>query len=168
MNYIDRFLFIKVLPLNKLELVGATATFIAAKYEEKNCLSVQQIVNSMGNGCFTVGEVLKAERFMLNMLSFKLGWPGPMSFLQRISQVDYYEIETHTLAKYFLEVTIVDERFVGTLPSYIAAGAYCLARRMLGKGDWVSPTNCSRLALLALTYLLSNRPLLTRTTPDTL
>lgn len=136
-NYIDRFLSSKMVSLGKLQLVGATAIFVAAKYEEINCPSVQEIV-FMVDGGYTVEEILKAERFMLSMLQFELGWPGPMSFLRRISKADNYDLETRTLAKYFLEVTIMDERFVGCPPSYLAAGAHCLARLMLKKGDWVS------------------------------
>lgn len=136
-NYIDRFLSCKIVSLGKLQLVGATAIFVAAKYEEINCPSVNEIVY-MVDGGYTVDEILKAERFMLSMLQFELGWPGPMSFLRRISKADDYDLETRTLAKYFLEVTIMDERFVGSPPSYVAAGAHCLARLMLKKGDWVS------------------------------
>lgn len=136
-NYVDRFLSAKVVSLGKLQLVGATALFLAAKYEEINCPSVQEIVY-MVDGAYTVDEVLKAERFMLSMLQFELGWPGPMSFLRRVSKADDYDVETRTLAKYFLEITIMDERFVGCTPSYLAAGAHCLARFMLKKGDWVS------------------------------
>jgi G2/mitotic-specific cyclin 3/4 len=135
-NYVDRFLSAKVVSLGKLQLVGATALFLAAKYEEINCPSVQEIVY-MVDGAYTIDEVLKAERFMLSMLQFELGWPGPMSFLRRISKADDYDLETRTLSKYFLEVTIMDERFVGCAPSFLAAGAHCLARLMLKKGDWV-------------------------------
>lgn len=137
-NFIDRFLSAKVVSLGKLQLVGATALFIAAKYEEINCPSVQEIVY-MVDGGYTVEEILKAERFMLSMLQFELGWPGPMSFLRRISKADDYDLETRTLAKYFLEITVMDERFVGSPPSFLAAGAHCLARQMLKKGTWVSP-----------------------------
>lgn len=137
-NYIDRFLSRKIVSLGKLQLVGATAIFIAAKYEEINCPSVQEIVYMVDNG-YTVDEILKAERFMLSMLGFELGWPGPMSFLRRISKADDYDLETRTLAKYFLELTIMDERFVGSPPSFLAAGAHCLSRMMLKKGHWVSP-----------------------------
>jgi hypothetical protein len=136
-NYIDRFLSAKVVSLNKLQLVGATALFVASKYEEINCPSVQEIVYMVDNG-YTMDEVLKAERFMLSMLQFELGWPGPMSFLRRISKADDYDLETRTLAKYLLEITIMDERFLGCTPSYTAAGAHCMARMMLQKGDWVS------------------------------
>ncbi|KAL9120117.1 MAG: hypothetical protein Q9187_003332, partial [Circinaria calcarea] len=134
-NYIDRFLSCKIVSLGKLQLVGATAIFVAAKYEEINCPSVQEIVY-MVDGGYSVDEILKAERFMLSMLQFELGWPGPMSFLRRISKADDYDLETRTLAKYFLEITIMDERFVGSPPSYVSAGAHCLSRMMLKKGSW--------------------------------
>ncbi|KAL7274061.1 B-type cyclin [Rhizina undulata] len=134
-NYIDRFLSSKVVSLGKLQLVGATALFVAAKYEEINCPSVHEIVY-MVDGGYTAEEILKAERFMLSMLQFELGFPGPMSFLRRISKADDYDLETRTLAKYFLEVTVMDERFVGSPPSFLAAGAHCLSRHMLKKGDW--------------------------------
>lgn len=136
-NYVDRFLSCKVVSLGKLQLVGATAIFVAAKYEEINCPSVQEIIY-MVDGGYTMDEILKAERFMLTMLQFELGWPGPMSFLRRISKADDYDLETRTLAKYFLEVTVMDERFVASAPSFAAAGAHCLARLMLKKGDWVN------------------------------
>ncbi|KIW03601.1 uncharacterized protein PV09_05354 [Verruconis gallopava] len=134
-NYIDRFLSCKVVSLGKLQLVGATALFVAAKYEEINCPSVQEIVYMVDNA-YTVDEILKAERFMLSMLQFELGWPGPMSFLRRISKADEYDLDTRTMAKYFLEVMIMDERFVACPPSFASAGAHCLSRLVLDKGDW--------------------------------
>jgi len=137
-NYIDRFLSCKIVSLAKLQLVGATALFVAAKYEEVNCPTIQEIIY-MVDGGYSVDELLKAERFMLSMLQFELGWPGPMSFLRRISKADDYDLETRTLAKYFLEITIMDERMVGCAPSFTAAAAHCMARMMLGKGEWSLP-----------------------------
>lgn len=163
-NYIDRFLSFKVVSLAKLQLVGATALFVAAKYEEINCPSVSEVV-FMVDGGYTVDEILKAERFMLSMLQFELGWPGPMSFLRRISKADEYDLDTRTLAKYFLEVAVMDERFVSSPASYIAAGAHCLARMLLKKelGAWVS-------SRIPRSLILSNdfRPLHMFTTPATL
>ena len=154
-NCIDRFLSCKIISLGKLQLVGATALFVAAKYEEINCPSVQEIVY-MVDGGYTMEEILKAERFMLSMLQFELGWPGPMSFLRRISKADYYDIETRTLAKYFLEIMIMDERFVGCTPSFTAAGAHCLARLMLGKGDWsLAHVHYSQYTYAQLRHLLA-------------
>ncbi|KAJ9481773.1 hypothetical protein VN97_g11688 [Penicillium thymicola] len=134
-NYIDRFLSYKVVSMGKLQLVGATAIFIAAKFEEITAPSVQEIVYMVDSG-YSVDEILKAERFMLTILDFDLGWPGPMSFLRRTSKADEYDLETRTVAKYFLELAIMDERFVCTPPSFIAAGAHCLSRMLLNKGSW--------------------------------
>lgn len=136
-NYIDRFLSSKIVSIGKLQLVGATAILVASKYEEINCPSLEEIVY-MVDGGYTGDDILKAERFMLSMLGFELGWPGPMSFLRRVSKADDYDIDTRTLAKYFLELTIMDERFVASPPSFLAAGAHCLSRLILDKGEWVS------------------------------
>lgn len=135
-NYIDRFLSHKIVSMGKLQLVGATAILLASKYEEINCPSLDEIVY-MVDKAYPAEEILKAERFMLSILNFELGWPGPMSFLRRVSKADDYDLDTRTLAKYFLELTIMDERFVATPPSFLAAGAHCLSRLILNKGDWV-------------------------------
>src|SRR5579859_1024930 len=137
-NIIDRFLTLRNVPVNKLQLVGATAIFTAAKYEEISCPSVDEVVFMVDNG-YARDEILEAERFMVNMLGFELGWPGPMSFLRRISKADDYDVNTRTLAKYLLEVTVIDERFVASPPSFSAAVTHGLARRMLSRGYWVRP-----------------------------
>ncbi|KAH6611069.1 g2 mitotic-specific cyclin-4 [Trichoderma cornu-damae] len=134
-NYIDRFLSCKIVSIGKLQLVGATAILVASKYEEINCPSLDEIVY-MVDGGYTTEDILKAERFMLSMLGFELGWPGPMSFLRRVSKADDYDLDTRTLAKYFLELTIMDERFVASPPSFLSAGAHCLSRLILNKGEW--------------------------------
>ncbi|KAI1206291.1 cyclin-like protein [Annulohypoxylon truncatum] len=134
-NVVDRFLSVKIVSMSKLQLVGATALMIAAKYEEINCPSLSEMV-FMVEGGYAPEEILKAERFMLSQLEFTLGYPGPMSFMRRISKADDYDSEIRTVAKYFAEVTLMDERFVSTPPSYVAAGSQCLARLMLNKGEW--------------------------------
>ena len=170
-NYIDRFLSCKVVSLGTLQLVGATAILLASKYEEINCPSLQEIVYMVDQG-YTMEEVMKAERFMLTMLRWELGWPGPMSFLRRISKADDYDHEVRTLAKYLIEVTIMDERFVGSPASFIAAGAHCLSRLLLGKGNWVRTVSLLFFTrtLSGLCVLVSNirrsRPP-TSTTPAT-
>lgn len=134
-NYIDRFLSKRQVSLTRFQLVGAVALFIAAKYEEINCPTVQEI-SYMADNAYPIDDLLKAERFMIDVLDFDMGWPGPMSFLRRISKADNYDYETRTLAKYFLEITIMDSRFVASPPSWLAAGSHYLSRKLLGRGDW--------------------------------
>ncbi|PHH63454.1 hypothetical protein CDD81_5833 [Ophiocordyceps australis] len=134
-NYIDRFLCGKIVSTAKLQLVGATALLVATKYEEISCPEIREIAAVVDN-CYSNNEIMKAERYMLTMLRFELGWPGPMNFLRRISKADCYDVETRTMAKYFLELALVDSRFVSTLPSYLAAATHCLAMLILEKGYW--------------------------------
>lgn len=134
-NYIDRFLSKRKVSLSRFQLVGAVALFIAAKYEEINCPTVQEVAY-MADNAYSIDDFLKAERFMIDVLEFDMGWPGPMSFLRRTSKADDYDYETRTLAKYFLEITVMDSRFVASQPSWLAAGAHYLSRRILNKGEW--------------------------------
>ncbi|EDO15256.1 hypothetical protein Kpol_461p10 [Vanderwaltozyma polyspora DSM 70294] len=134
-NIIDRFLSKKTVTLNRFQLVGAAALFLAAKYEEINCPTLKDIVYMLDNA-YTKDEIIKAERFMIETLDFEIGWPGPMSFLRRISKADDYEYDIRTLAKYLLEITIMDSRLVAAPPSWLASGAYFLSKIILGYSDW--------------------------------
>lgn len=134
-NIIDRFLSARVVELEKLQLVGITAMFIASKYEEVLSPHVQNFKHVADDG-FSEDEILKAERFVLAALNYDLSYPNPMNFLRRISKADSYDIQTRTLGKYLLEVSLVDHRFMGFHPSHIAAASMFLSRLILGRGEW--------------------------------
>lgn len=134
-NIIDRFLSEKVVQLDRVQLVGITAMFIASKYEEVLSPHVGNFKHVADNG-FTESEILSAERFILSTLEYDLSYPNPMNFLRRISKADNYDIQTRTVAKYLLEISVVDRRFMSYRPSHVAAAAMYLARLILDRGDW--------------------------------
>lgn len=136
-NIIDRFLSSRVVELEKLQLVGITAMFIASKYEEVLSPHVSNFKHVADDG-FTEDEILKAERFVLQALNYDLSYPNPMNFLRRISKADNYDIQTRTLGKYLLEIGLLDHRFMEYHPSHIAAASMYLARLILERGEWVS------------------------------
>jgi G2/mitotic-specific cyclin 2 len=142
-NMIDRFLSEKVVQLDRLQLVGVTAMFIASKYEEVLSPHVANFRHVSDDG-FTEAEILSAERFILSTLNYDLSYPNPMNFLRRISKADNYDIQCRTIGKYLMEISLLDHRFMAFRPSHVAAGAMYLARMMLDRGDWVifphSPT----------------------------
>jgi hypothetical protein len=135
-NIIDRFLSLRVVSLVKLQLVGLTAMFIASKFEEVVSPSIQNFIY-MADGGYSDEEVLKAERYILQVLDFGLHYPSPMSFLRRCSKADEYDHQTRTLAKYLMELSMINHEFLSMPPSKIAAGALCLSRLMLKRGPWV-------------------------------
>ncbi|OCK77865.1 A/B/D/E cyclin [Lepidopterella palustris CBS 459.81] len=134
-NIIDRFLSSKIVQLDRLQLVGVTAMFIASKYEEVLSPHVQNFRHVADDG-FTEEEILSAERFVLAALNYDLSYPNPMNFLRRISKADNYDIQTRTLGKYLLEISCLDHRFIGHAPSQVAAAAMYLARLVLERGEW--------------------------------
>ncbi|OHE90975.1 cyclin [Colletotrichum orchidophilum] len=134
-NIIDRFLSEKVVQLDRLQLVGITAMFIASKYEEVLSPHVANFRHVADDG-FSEAEILSAERFVLGTLNYDLSYPNPMNFLRRISKADNYDIQCRTIGKYLMEISLLDHRFMAYRPSHVAAGAMYLARLILDRGEW--------------------------------
>lgn len=135
-NIIDRFLSVKVVMIDRLQLVGITAMFIAAKYEEVFSPHLGHF-KYLADDTFTEEEILRAERFMLQTLDYNLSYPNPMNFLRRISKATDYDQDTRTVAKYLMEISLVDYRLMEYLPSHVAAAAMYLSRMILKRGSWV-------------------------------
>ena len=135
-NILDRFLSERPISLSKLQLVGITCFFIAAKFEETLAPSVAEIAY-LTDGQYSVEEVLTAERYILKAIDWDLRYPGPMGWLRRGSKADDCEIKARTVAKYLLEIGCLEWQLVATLPSLLAAAALWLARLVLGREEWV-------------------------------
>lgn len=135
-NIIDRFLSAEVVALDRLQLVGVTAMFIASKYEEVLSPHVANF-SHVADETFSDKEILDAERHVLATLEYNMSFPNPMNFLRRISKADNYDIQTRTLGKYLMEISLLDHRFMGYPQSHISAAAMYLARLILERGPWV-------------------------------
>ncbi|KAL2140110.1 hypothetical protein VTI28DRAFT_4258 [Corynascus sepedonium] len=134
-NVVDRFLSEKVVQLDRLQLVGITAMFIASKYEEVLSPHIANFRHIADDG-FTEAEILSAERFVLATLNYDLSYPNPMNFLRRISKADNYDIQSRTIGKYLMEISLLDHRLMAYRPSHIAAAAMYLSRLILDRGEW--------------------------------
>ncbi|MDC6272039.1 cyclin, partial [Acetobacter pasteurianus] len=131
-NIMDRFMSLENVELDKLQLLATGSLFIAAKYEEVFSPLVKNYAY-FTDGSYTEEEILQAEKYILTTLNFDLNYPNPMNFLRRISKADDYDVQSRTLGKYLLEITIVDHRFIGMKPSLCSALAMYLARLILKK-----------------------------------
>lgn len=136
-NILDRFLSVKITSLNRLQLIGITALFVACKYEEGAVPHVRHFRKVTDNG-FTIQEILSAERFVLAALDYNLSYPSPVYFLRRLSYADNYDLQSRTLGKYLVEVACLDHHTLAHPPSQCAAAAMSLARRVLVRGPWGS------------------------------
>ncbi|KAF9445675.1 hypothetical protein P691DRAFT_795336 [Macrolepiota fuliginosa MF-IS2] len=134
-NLIDRFLSARVVSLAKLQLVGITCLFIAAKFEEVISPSVSHFL-LCADSTYTEAEILQAERYVLKTLDWNLSYPNPVHYLRRVSKADGYDVKVRTLAKYLLEISALEWRLIAAPPSLMAAASIWLARLALGYEQW--------------------------------
>uniref|UniRef100_UPI0037E7C069 G2/mitotic-specific cyclin-B2-like isoform X2 n=1 Tax=Semicossyphus pulcher TaxID=241346 RepID=UPI0037E7C069 len=135
---LDRFLQLQPVSRRKLQLVGVTAMLVACKYEEMYAPEVGDFAYITDNA-FTKSQILEMEQLVLRSLNFQLGRPLPLHFLRRASKVANSDVERHTLAKYLMELTLIDYDMVHYRPSEIAAASLCLSQLLLDGLPW-SPT----------------------------
>ncbi|KAF9068860.1 cyclin-like protein [Rhodocollybia butyracea] len=135
MNIIDRFLSARVVSLARLQLVGVTCMFIAAKVEEIVCPSAEEFLGQT-EASYSVADVFGAERYVLKTLNWNLSYANPVHFLRRVSKADDYNVKARTIAKYLLEIACLEWRLIAAPPSLLAAASMWLARMSLGNETW--------------------------------
>ncbi|KFQ99570.1 G2/mitotic-specific cyclin-B1, partial [Opisthocomus hoazin] len=135
---IDRYLQDNAVSKKTLQLIGITAMFIASKYEEIFPVNSEDFVYITDNA-YTKIQICHMEIKILQALDFGLGHPLPPHFLRRASKVGQVDVKQHLLAKYLMELSIVDYDMVHFPPSKTAAAASCLALKLLNGCEW-TPT----------------------------
>ncbi|XP_071984263.1 G2/mitotic-specific cyclin-B1-like [Engystomops pustulosus] len=135
---IDRFLQENPVPKSQLQLVGVTAMFLAAKYEEMYPPEIGDFT-FVTDHTYTKAQIREMEMKILRVLKFAIGRPLPLHFLRRASKIGEVTAEQHSLAKYLMELVMVDYEMVHFAPSLIAAAASCLSFKVFNVGEW-SPT----------------------------
>uniref|UniRef100_A0A3B5QFC9 Cyclin B1 n=1 Tax=Xiphophorus maculatus TaxID=8083 RepID=A0A3B5QFC9_XIPMA len=132
---IDRFLQDHPVPKKQLQLVGVTAMFLASKYEEMYPPEISDFAY-VTDRAYTTAQIRDMEMTILRVLKFQLGRPLPLQFLRRASKIYEVTAEQHTLAKYLLELTMVDYEMIHFPPSMVASAALALTLKILDAGDW--------------------------------
>ena len=122
------------MPKKMLQLVGVTAMFIASKYEEMYPPEIGDFA-FVTNNTYTKHQIRQMEMKILRVLNFSLGHPLPLHFLRRASKIGEVDVEQHILAKYLMELTMLEYDMVHFPPSQIASGAFCLALKILDNGE---------------------------------
>jgi cyclin-A len=133
-SYVYRFLSAnKVIVGDRLRVLGASAVFAAAKYDERWVLDADDIAWEVGSGCARC-DVLDAERELVAALGYRLGGPTACTFIDHFSRFDGQdgdEATVRSLAHHLADLTLLDYRCVLFLPSAVATAAILLARRVV-------------------------------------
>jgi len=129
---LDRYMQVNAekVPRKQLQLVGVTSMFIAAKYEEMYAPEIGDFVYITDNA-YTPSQIREMEIKIMSVLKFDLGRPLPLHFLRRNSKAGQVDATAHTMAKYVMELTLLEYRFVHVLPSEVAAAALAFSLKAL-------------------------------------
>merc|ERR1712105_199906 len=129
---IDRFLALegKTLHRSKLQLVGVAAMFLVSKIEEVYAPAVSDFVYITDNA-YDEAEIRQMELRIIRALNFDLCQPIALNFLRRYSKAGDVDVLQHSLAKYTLEVCLLDYNLVSTPGSLLAAASLCLSLLLL-------------------------------------
>lgn len=143
---LDKFLSIRMVSKNKLQLVGVTALMVAAKYEEVECPEIETfktLIKTKGRADGEKGSntdesvdssasvLLEAERYFLMTLKFDLNFLSPLCYIRKLSLTNNYDLKTRILSKYLLEVTLLFPGFLTYDQKTKAVSSFYLARKIL-------------------------------------
>jgi len=133
---LDRFLQVSANKVERkqLQLVGVAAMFIASKYEEMYAPEIGDFVY-ITDRAYTESQIREMEMKILDTLGFDLGRPLPLHFLRRNSKAGNVDALTHTMAKYVMELTLVEYKMAHLKPSLIAAAALALSLKVLDQDN---------------------------------
>ena len=109
-----------------LQLVGITAFYIAAKYEEIYPPGIVDFAFICAD-TYTTQEIVQKEREILRRLDYNLNKPTPLHYLRQISTVASATQQMHNLSKYILELSLLDDELSSHRPSIKAAAAFQLS-----------------------------------------
>ncbi|XP_075692845.1 G2/mitotic-specific cyclin-B1 [Rhinoderma darwinii] len=137
-SILDCFLQENPVPKKLLQLAGVTAMFIACKYEEIYCPTIGDFA-FVTDHTYTKAQIRNMEMQILSVLKYKIGRPLPLHFLRRASKIGEVGAPVHTLAKYLMELAMLDYDMVHFPPSQVAVAAFRLSQKVLDGGEW-TPT----------------------------
>ncbi|KAH7700605.1 cyclin-A2-like protein [Aphelenchoides avenae] len=125
-NLVDRTLSAVNCPSDKLQLLGATAIFVAGKFEEVSPANIRDMA-FVTEDTYDVKHIEWMERNLLNYVSFDLSVPTVEWFASYFSHLLGVSSKTKNLMWYLLELSALEYDLVATRPSVLAASALALA-----------------------------------------
>jgi len=128
-NLLDRALEKITVTKSKLQLVGITSMFIAAKYQEIYPPDLKDFIH-VTDKAYTKEDILDMEGKILCLLNFKLTIPSALCFLERYSKIVGMDQKAFYLCQYLIELALLDYRMLKYRPSLLVCGAIQFTHRV--------------------------------------
>lgn len=140
---IDRYLSIKKISKNHLQLLGVGALLIACKYEEIYCPDLSVFVY-ITDKAYSKEEIILMEKNILHVLGFEVCYPSILKFYDLISVNFAFNEMEYYLGRYFLEMFLLDYRINKYQNSHIACSVAYLVMK-INKYEDYKRINCYTL-----------------------
>ncbi len=128
-NLIDRYLELKQIMRNKLQLIGVTAMLIACKYEEIYAPEVRDFVY-ITDKAYTKEEILQMENEMLATLDYNVTVPSMFRYLEVYSHYLKLDETNFMFCRYLLELFLVDYKMLKYNPSLLASSSVYITMKI--------------------------------------
>nr|ODN96746.1 cyclin [Cryptococcus depauperatus CBS 7855] len=135
MNIVDRYISKRVVYKKHYQLVGCTALWIAAKFEDaKDKVPLVHELSEMCCKAYDESAFIQMEGHVLSTIGWTLGHPSGEAWLRVFTSGSRQEdTKVCNMARFLMEVTLFYRDFIGIQSSIIAGGALMLARFICGK-----------------------------------
>ncbi|QQP54241.1 Uncharacterized protein FKW44_007015 [Caligus rogercresseyi] len=131
----DLYLSLTKRPIKKdeLQLIGATACLIACKVDERLPPALDDFVY-VCDDAYSREQIIVMERKIIATVKFDVGYPLSYRFLRRYGRVCSVPMSILTLARFILEMSLMEYEFniVGMSESKLAASSLVLAFKIHG------------------------------------
>ncbi|CAK8691218.1 unnamed protein product [Clavelina lepadiformis] len=124
--YVDRFLSEMSVSRAKLQLLGTTCMFLAAKYEEIYPPDADEFAYVTAD-TYTRAEVLMMERLILNVFECALSVPTIHQYLTLFHEKSNVTEKCRQLSFYLADLMLLDEKYLSYTASVKAAASLSLA-----------------------------------------
>ncbi len=134
-NIIDRYLEKNAIARQKLQLVGVAAMLIACKYEEIYAPEIKDFVY-VTDKAYTKEDILFMEGTILCGLDFNLTFTSSFRFLERYAALSNFDEKMVMLARFLLEMSLVEYKMLKYSLSNLASSAVYLVNKIKKKEAW--------------------------------
>lgn len=131
-NLIDRYLEKRTVTKKQLQLVGLTAIFIAAKYEEIYPPMMKEYLVA-GDQAYSKQHLIKMEIDMLKAVEFQITFPTSWRFIEKM--IDSGRNLEGKLAEYILELGLIEYSMLRFKPSVQAYAAVFIADAITNRSN---------------------------------
>lgn len=133
-NIVDRYVSKRIVYKKHYQLVGCSALWIAAKFEDgKDKVPLVRELADMCCKAYDESAFIQMEGHVLSTIGWNLGHPSAEAWLREftMSPGTTTDDKLANVTRFLMEITLFHREFVGIQSAYLAAGAMMLAQHIL-------------------------------------